>query len=172
MAGILESLNAMKTIDEITLEGNGLLESEIILTAIRESCGSDEEFANLMDDAATEMALYGVIEDAEVATEAAKRIVVTDWKAANFNRIQKRTAIRLAMINNDQLYAKYRKYRDLFLQARENIYKKYGAKAKQETKKILMNARRKSANMPSPSGKSIVDKIDKQIDKATGDKDN
>ena len=33
-----------------------------------------------------------------------------------------------------------------------------------------MNARRKSANMPSPSGKSIVDKIDKQIDKATGDK--
>lgn len=171
MAGILESLNAMKTIDEITLEGNGLLESEIILTAIRESCGSDEEFANLMDDVATEMALYGIIEDAEVATEAAKRIVVTDWKAANFNRIQKRTAIRLAMINNDQLYAKYRKYRDLFLQARENIYKKYGAKAKQETKKILMNARRKSANMPSPSGKSIVDKIDKQIDKATGDKE-
>lgn len=171
MAGILESLNAMKTIDEITLEGNGLLESEIILTAIRESCGSDEEFATLMDDVATEMALYGVIDDAEVATEAAKRIVVTDWKAANFNRIQKRTAIRLAMINNDQLYAKYRKYRDLFLQARENIYKKYGAKAKQETKKILMNARRKSANMPSPSGKSIVDKIDKQIDKATGDKE-
>lgn len=171
MARILESLNAMKTIDEITLEGNGLLESEIILTAIRESCGSDEEFATLMDDVATEMALYGVIDDAEVATEAAKRIVVTDWKAANFNRIQKRTAIRLAMINNDQLYAKYRKYRDLFLQARENIYKKYGAKAKQETKKILMNARRKSANMPSPSGKSIVDKIDKQIDKATGDKE-
>ena len=170
MAGILESLNAMKTPDDITLEGNGLLESEIVLTAIRESCSSDEEFASLMDDAATEMALYGVIEDAEVATEAAKRIVITDWKAANFNRIQKRTAIRLAMINNDQLYAKYRKYRDLFLLARENIYKKYGAKAKQETKKILMNARRKSANMPSPSGNSIVDKIDKQIDKATGNK--
>ena len=170
MAGILESLNAMKTPDEITLEGNGLLETEIVLTAIRESCNSDEEFASLIDETATEMALYGVIDDAEVATEATKKIVVTDWKAANFNRIQKRTAIRLAMINNDQLYAKYRKYRDLFLQSREGIYKKYGAKAKQETKKILMNARRKSANMPSPSGKSIVDKIDKQIDKATGDK--
>ena len=167
MAGILESLQKMPTPQDATLEGNGLLESEIVLTAIRESCGSDEEFAQLMDECATEMALYGVIEDAEVATEASKKIIITDFKAANFNRIQKRTAIRLAMINNDQLYAKYRKYRDLFLQAREAIYKKYGAKAQQETKKILMNARRKSANMPSPSGKSIVDKIDKQIDKAT-----
>ena len=164
MAGIMESLNAMKTPEEVTLEGKNLLEDEIILTAIRESCGSDEEFAQLMDDAAVEMALYNVISDADIATEATKKIIVTDWKAANFNRI------RLAMINNDALYAKYRKYRDLFLQAREGIYKKYGAKAKQETKKILMNARRKSANMPSPSGKSIVDKIDKQIDKATGDK--
>ena len=171
MAGVMESLNAMKTPEEVTLEGKNLLEDEIILTAIRESCGSDEEFAQLMNDAAVEMALYNVISDADIATEATKKIIVTDWKAANFNRIQKRTAIRLAMINNDALYAKYRKYRDLFLQAREGIYKKYGAKAKQETKKILMNARRKSANMPSPSGKSIVDKIDKQIDKATGDKD-
>lgn len=169
MAGILESLQNMTTIDDLTLENNGLLETEIILTAIRESCGSDEEFAELMNEAATEMALYGVIDDAEVATEASKKIIITDFKAANFNRIQKRTAIRLAMINNDQLYAKYRKYRDLFMQTREAIYKKYGNKAKQETKKILMNARRKSANMPSPSGKSIVDKIDKQIDKAAGE---
>ncbi len=167
MPGILESLQNIQTPDDATLEGSTLLESEIILTAIRESCDSDEEFDELMNDVATEMALYGVIDDAEIATEASKRIVITDFKAANFNRIQKRTAIRLAMINNDQQYAKYRKYRDLFLQAREGIYKKYGAKAKQETKKILMNARRKSANMPSPSGKTIVDKIDKQIDKAT-----
>lgn len=160
----------MTTINDLTLENNGLLETEIVLTAIRESCGSDEEFAQLMEDAATEMALYGIIEDADIATEAAKRIVITDFKAANFNRIQKRTAVRLAAINNDPLYAKYRKYRDLFMQARESIYKKYGNKAKQETKKILLNARRKSANMPSPAGKSIVDKIDKQIDKAVGDK--
>ena len=106
MAGILESLQKMPTPQDATLEGNGLLESEIVLTAIRESCGSDEEFAQLMDECATEMALYGVIEDAEVATEASKKIIITDFKAANFNRIQKRTAIRLAMINNDQLYAK------------------------------------------------------------------
>ena len=42
MAGIMESLNAMKTPEEVTLEGKNLLEDEIILTAIRESCGSDE----------------------------------------------------------------------------------------------------------------------------------
>ena len=50
MAGILESLQKMPTPQDATLEGNGLLESEIILTAIRESCSSDEEFADLMDE--------------------------------------------------------------------------------------------------------------------------
>lgn len=167
MSGILESLNNLKTPDEVSLEGQSLLESEITLSAIRESCGSDEEFATLIEDAATEMALYDVISDAEIATEASKKIVITDFKAANFNRIEKRTAIRLAMINDDQLYHKYRKYRDLFLQAREAIYKKYQAKAKQETRRIIMNSRRKAANMSSPAGKTIVDKIDKQIDKVT-----
>lgn len=167
MPGIMEEFGNLVNPENASLEGSAVLESEIVLAAIRESCGSDEEFAELIGDTATEMALYDVISDAELATEAAKRIVITDFRAANFNRIEKRTAIRLAMINNDPLFAKYKKFRELFLDVRAKIYKKYGNKAKVEAKRIIKNARRKASNMPSPGGKSVMDKIDRQIEKAT-----
>ena len=163
MAGILEELNTMTIASEATVIGNHEIEDEIVLEAIRLECNSDEEFKALLESAGTEMALYDVINSAEIATEAAKKIVVTDWKAANFNRIAKRTAVRLAMVNGDQLYTKYKKYRDLFFEYRDKIYAKYGNKARVEARKISRN---KAANMGSSSGKSIVEKMDAQIAKA------
>jgi len=168
MAGILESLDAMAPATEATLEGNPLLEGEVVLAALMESCADEKEFSDLMNAVAVEMQLYDVIPDATIATEVAKKIVITDYKAAQFNRITKRTAIRLAKVNNDPLYGKYKTFRDKFLAIREQIYKKYEAKAKQEAKRILKNAARKAGNMPSPEGKTVVDKIDRQISKATG----
>ncbi|MCM1213985.1 MAG: hypothetical protein NC548_05645 [Lachnospiraceae bacterium] len=168
MAGILENLENMAPVSEATLEGNALLEGEIVLAAIQESCANEQEFSDLLNAVAVEMALYDVIPDASVAMEVAKKIVITDYKAAQFNRITKRTAIRLAKVNGDPMYGKYKTYRDKFLAIREQIYKKYEAKAKQEAKRILKNAARKAGNMPSPEGKTVVDKIDRQISKATG----
>ena len=169
MAGILETVDNMNTApaSDITLEGNPMLEGEIVLAALMESC-TEQEFADLMNAIAVEMELYQVIPDASIATEVAKKIVITDYKAAQFNRITKRTAIRLAKVNGDALYGKYKAYRDKFLAIREQIYKKYEAKAKQEAKRILKNAARKAGNMPSPEGRTVVDKIDRQISKATG----
>ena len=166
MSGIMSELQQMCSAEDATVIGNAAIESEIVLTAIRNECESDEEFATLLESAGTEMALYDVISDADVATEAAKKIVVQDWKAANFNRIWRRTAIRMAMLNNDPLYTKYRKYRDLLLEVREKIYVKYGSKSKVEAKKIIKNARNKAANMNSNAGKDIVAKMDTQIAKA------
>lgn len=166
MAGILEELNTMTTAAEATVIGNHEIEDEIVLEAIRLECNSDAEFKELLESAGTEMALYGVIDNADIATEAAKKIVVTNWKAANFNRIAKRTAIRMAMVNNDQLYTKYKKYRDLVIEYREKIYTKYGNKARVEARKIIKNSRNKAANMNSNAGKNIVDKMDAQIAKA------
>ena len=74
------------------------------------------------------------------------------------------------MLNNDALYAKYRKYRDLLLEVREKIYTKYQAKAKVETRKIIKNARNKAANMNSTAGKSITEKMDQQIAEAEAKK--
>jgi hypothetical protein len=166
MSGIMSELQQIRTAEDVTVIGNAAIESEIVLTAIRNECTSDEEFSEVLESAGTELALYDVISDADIATEAAKRIVVKDWKAANFNRIAKRTAIRMAMINNDALYAKYKKYRDLLIATREKLYVKYGNKAKVEAKKIIKNARNKAANMNSKAGKDITSKIDAQIAKA------
>ena len=166
MSGILEELETIGQANEVSVLGNPEIESEITLEAIRLECENDKEFAALLESAGTEMALYGVISDAEMANEAVKRIVVGDWKVANFNRIAKRTAIRLAMINNDQLYTKYKKYRELVISYREKIYTKYGNKARVEARKIIRNSRNKAGNMTSQAGKSIADKMDKEIDQA------
>lgn len=172
MASIKESLESIAPAGEATLEGNPLYESEIILAAIRESCGSDEEYVQLIKDMAIEMQVYDVIEDGNVALEAMKKIVVKDFRHANFNRIKCRTAIRLAKVNNDPAYRLYRKHRDLFLQSREKIYMKYKAKAEKEARRILKNAARKSGNMTSVQGKVVTDKLNKQIEKATDDANN
>lgn len=170
MSGILTELQQIRTAEDATVLGNAAIESEVILTAIRNECATDEEFHALLESAGTEMALYDIISDAELATEAAKKIVVQDWKAASFARLSKRTAIRLAMVNNDTLYTQYKKYRDLLLATRDKIYTKYGAKANMEAKKIIKNARNKAANMNSNAGKDITSKIDAQIAKAESKK--
>ena len=166
MSGIMNDLRQMPSVEDATVIGNAAIESEIVLTAIRNECSSDEEFATILESAGTEMALYDVISDADMATEAVKRIVIKDWKHANFERISKRTAIRMAMLNNDSLYTKYKKYRDLLLETRAKIYTKYGNKARIEARKIIKNARNKAANMNSNVGKDITSKIDAQIAKS------
>ena len=128
MAGIMEEISSMGT--DVSVINNPAVESEIFMNALRASCSSDQEFAALLESAGTEMALYDLISDENIATEVVKKIQVNDWKAANFNRICHRTAIRLAMINNDALYSKYRKYRDLMIEVRNKIYTKYEAKAR------------------------------------------
>lgn len=163
MAGILEALSGIADPEQVTVIGNPAIESEITLLALEAECATPEEFSQLIVDGAMEMAMYGVIDKPEVATEAVKKIVVDNWKQANFNRIAKRTAIRMAMVNQDALYTKYKLYRDKLIDMRDKIYKKYGAKAKVEARKIIKNARNKAANMTSATGKDVTAKIDNAI---------
>lgn len=163
MAGILEALSGQRAPEDCSVIGIPAVESEIVLMALESECNTPEELIHLMETGATEMALYGIIDKPEIATEAVKKIEVENWKAANFNRIAKRTAIRMAMVNGDALYTKYKKYRDLLIEARDKIYVKYGAKAKVEARKIIKNARAKATNMNSATGKDVTAKIDRAI---------
>lgn len=163
MAGILEELSGVKDPNSCTVIGDAAFESEVVLMALEGECQTPEELTQLIETGATEMAMYGLINNPQVATEAVKKIQIDNWKEANFNRIAKRTAIRMAMVNGDALYTKYKKYRDLLIENRDKIYKKYGAKAKVEARKIIKNARNKAANMTSATGKDVTAKIDKAI---------
>ena len=168
MEGILSQIDNMWNAGDIgdgSLLGDPTLESEVFLSALHESCDSDEEFASILESCGTQMALYDLIDNPQIAMEVVKKIQVNDWKSARFNRVKRRTAVRLAMINNDPLYAKYRKYRDLFLSVRSAIYKKYENKSNVETRKIIKNSRMKASNMGGTPGHDIVAKMDKVIAK-------
>ena len=157
-------------IDSISLEGS-YDEGLIFLTALREEC-TPEEYNKIVTEAAVELELYGLIDSSDVVLES-KNIVKLN-KLANFNKVQKRTALRLAEKAGDQLYEKYARFRKLMIDSRMKIFTKYLNKSKIEAKKSIMNSLRKASAMKSSFGKTIVDKMDSQIQRIdkSGNADN
>ena len=153
-------------IDEMTLEGT-MDEGLLFLAALSDEC-SPEEFQQIVTECAHEFEVYGLISSADVVLEAQKNIVRLN-KYANFNKVQKRTALRLAENAKDQMFEKYAKFRKLMIGYRLKIYAKYGNKSKIEARKSIANAKRKASGMKSPAGKSIVEKMDHQISKLDRD---
>lgn len=146
-------------VDDITLDAAD--ESAIFLAALEDACDTEEEFQLVME-AAVELALYGLIEDAEIATEA-KKIVYKQTKQMNLNREQAKAALRLAKKANSPEYQRYKKHRMAMMEEREKIFAKFGPKAKTEAKKVINNAKKKASSMNSVTGKTIVAKMDKKI---------
>ena len=138
----------------------GLLPSESAVESIQKVAKTFVE-GNEMS-----FAIESIIESGEEpATEASKKMVVKDWKSANMNRISKRMAIRMAARDKYPAYAKYIKHRALMIEAREDIYKKYGKEAVAYTKKALKGGKQKAANMGGTAGKNLEKKIEKQLKK-------
>jgi len=192
------AMDFMSYLDEIISEGentteafnvNNLSEEDeatIFLEALREEC-TDDEFVSILKECAYEMASVGLvpspdvctyvlealyspedINNVEIATEGIKRIVINDWKHANFDRIHKRTALRMAHNDNFAPAKRYDKYRKLMIQARNEIYAKYLPKAKAVARQIIRNSKRKASNISSPGGVSMAKKMDAQIQKLDG----
>lgn len=164
MPGMIGNLIQENFEETVTLLGDSAIESELVLTALMESCDTTEEFAALIEEHAVEMELYQLIDNSEEACEAARNVVRLN-KSAKFSAIEKRAAIRLAKKANDPLYTKYAKYRALWKDYREKIFDKYKAKATREAKTIIINARRKASGMSVDSGKSITDRMDREIER-------
>lgn len=152
----------IEEIDADNVELTKADESAIFLAAIQDAC-SPEEF-NLVMENAHELELYGLIESAEIATEA-KKIVYKQTKQMNLNREQMKAVIRLARRANTASYKKYHKGRMMMLEGREEMVKQFGGKAKSEAKRVLTNAKKKSSSMKGSTvtGKTISDKMDKKI---------
>jgi len=147
---------------------DGALEAEIFLAALREECENEEEYDRIATECATELELYGLIHSAEIVTEARKNIVKLN-KEANYSKIEKRTAIRLAEKDNSSLYKAYIKGRKLMIAARIKIYERYLSKARPIAKKIIANSRRKASAMKSAGGATITQKMDAVIAKTKKD---
>lgn len=140
--------------------------SLMFLSALREEFPTTESFTEFVKENATEMELYGLIDNAQEVMEAySSKMVVKFTKAATFNRQQKRACITLARANNDPNYKKYAMHRAKMIEAREAMYDRYGSKAAMAAKKSMMNAKKKASSMNSSTGNDIVKKMDKQIKK-------
>ena len=146
-------------VDEIQLSPAD--ESAIFLAALEDMC-TPEEFKDLVLNHATEMELYGLIDDASIVTEA-KKIIYKQTKQMAMNREQAKACLRLAAKANSPDWVKYHKGRTMMLQARENIYKKYGNVAKKEARRIVSDANRKASSMKSEVGGTVTDKMARKI---------
>lgn len=181
---MLEEMNAFleDNSGDISLESSLTpeLEGEIFLLAMEESC-TPEEFYDIVIEGAVELEMYGLIPRSEmvseiydteedmIGTEAAKKynkkIIVKQSKDDVYNRILHRSALRLAKAANSADWKKYKKGRTMMLEAREEIYRKFGSKAAQVTKQAMRSSATKAATMGNIKGASIVDKMDNQIAK-------
>lgn len=142
--------------------------TEILLAAIESTFDTSQEYADFLNDSATEMELYGIGDGETIATEA-KRIVSTISKQSEMSKAERRLVIKIAARKGDPHYEKYNKYKKLFLQERDYLREHYKALAKKELKEQLRNKARKASTMASATGKNIAKRIDKTLNKLDKD---
>ena len=159
MDEIMNYLNETN-VEDVTLDAAD--ESAIFLAALQDTC-TPEEYESLVMENATELELYGLIESANIVTEATKIVKHKITKKENLNREQAKAALRLAKKANDSLWKQYSMHRSKMKEARAKIMDKYGSKSKTEAKKVLQNSKRKASSMNTVTGKTIQAKMDKKI---------
>lgn len=136
--------------------------TEVLLAAIESTFDTAQEYADFLNDNATEMELYGIADGETIATEA-KRVVSTITKQSEMSKAERRLVIKIAAREGNPHYEKYNKYKKLFLQERDYLREYYKAKAKKELREQLRNKSRKASTMSSASGKNIANRIDKTL---------
>lgn len=141
-------------------------ESVYFLDTLMEECSSLEEFQAIVTENAVDFQLYGLIDDAEAAIEAVKKITIEDWKHVNFNRLVHRECIRLAKKNNDPNYGKYAMFREKMRGFRTKIFARWESKAKVNVRKALQNSKNKAANINTNTGKKVTAQLNNAIKRA------
>lgn len=133
-------------------------ESAIFLASMQEAC-TPEEYNTLVMENLTALEMYGLIDSAEVATEAQK-IMYKKTKQQTMTAEQNKAVMRMAKRLNLPEYQKYRKYIKLAFEEREKLRRKLGAKAKVEVKRSMSSAKRKASSM---NGGANSDQLMKKI---------
>ena len=133
-------------------------ESMVFLEVISQQCESLEEYQEMVATEAVGWELLGLIENADIAMEAVKKITIQDWKKVNMDRLIGRECIRLAKATNDPNYAPYSKARENMKMRREKIFAKHLNKARANVRAAIANSRNKvSASKSSTELKKKID---------------
>lgn len=155
-------------LNEDEVEFDAADEAAILLDGLEDEC-TDEEW-NVILENMTELEIYGLIPNAEMATEAAKKVAYKVTKQMNLNRETAKAALRSAEKKNTAAWKKYHKARVAMLEARNDIYKQEAGVAKKAAKATLNNARKKASAMKgnTVTGDMIYNKIGARQGKITG----
>lgn len=162
----MESAALEGTIDYEDTELTPADESVYFLDTLMSECSSLEEFQAIVLENAVDFQLYGLIDDAEAAIEAVKRIQIEDWRHVNFNRLVHRECIRLAKKNNDPNYSKYHMFREKMRGFRSKIFSRWETKARTNVRKALQNSKSKAVNINTSTGKNVTSHLNNAIKKA------
>ena len=162
----MESAALEGTVDYEDTELTPADESVYFLDTLMEECQSLEEFQAIVTENAVDFQLYGLIDDAEAAIEAVKRITIDDWKHVNFNRLVHRECVRLAKKNNDPNYSKYAMFREKMRGFRSKIFTRWEAKARTNVRKALQNSKSKASNINTSTGRKVTSQLTNAIKRA------
>lgn len=132
-----------------SLDLDAAAESALFLESMYDGCDSFEEFENLVQENALEWHMCGLINSADEAFEAVKRIKIENFKQVNLDRETRRECIRLAKVNNDPNYPKYAKHRKLMKEFRNKIFTRWESKARNNARKSIANSKKKAASISS-----------------------
>lgn len=144
-------------------------ESAILLSGIQAEC-DEQEWATILENL-TELEIYGMIPNAEIAEEAAKKIAYKVTKQMNLNRETAKACLRSAEKKNTAAWRRYHKARGEMLKARNEIYVQEKAIGRKAAKETLNNARKKASAMKNGNtvtGDMIYNKIGARQGKITG----
>lgn len=162
----MESAALEGTVDYEDDELTSADESVYFLDTLMEECSSLEEFQAIVTENAVDFQLYGLIEDAEAAIEAVKKITIDDWKHVNFNRLVHRECIRLAKKNNDPNYAKYAMFRSKMRGFRQKIFDRWESKARTNVRAALQHSKSKASNINTNTGRKVTSQLNNAIKRA------
>ena len=148
------------------LELDAAAESAIFLESMRDGCDTFEEFADMVQENAIEWEMCGLINSADEAFEAVKRIKIDNFKQVNLDRETRRECIRLAKINNDPNYPKYAKHRKAMKKFRDKIFSRWESKARSNARRSIANSKKKAASISSSKkAASTTAKLDNTLKK-------
>lgn len=145
-------------------------ESAIFLETVMESCETPDEFIDMVTENAVYWQSFGLIDDADVALEAVKRITVDNWKQVNFKRLWHREALRVEARKDSADWKKYVKYRTEMRKVRAKIIQRNENVAKRNVRQAQSHASQKTASMNNSHGGDLNKRINEAMAKSTAGK--
>lgn len=161
----VENLDFFGLEDSSDIELDLATESQIFLDTLMGTFDDMNEFVDYVTEGAGFWEAYGLIDNAQAAVEAVKRVTINNWKKVNFDRLVDRECIRIEYRRTPttSLWKKYAVARKKFVECKEAIKKKNRQQAIKNVRASMNNSKQKAANMQTSGGRDIEARLNRSM---------